>query len=69
MTAFAVLLPCLSDPRLGIFGIETDLARGGAGAGVDPLGQQLAVANGSALGFGIEDRLRAAGSDRRAATG
>ena len=43
---------------LGIGGVEADLARGGAGTGVDPLGQQAAGIDGGPLRFGIVDRLQ-----------
>ena len=53
-----VPLPCLCDPGLGLLGEELDPAGGGAGAGVDALGQQLAFGDRLALGLGIEDRLQ-----------
>ena len=56
--AVASGLPCLCDPVLGVVGEELDPAGGGAGAGVDALGQQLALGDGLALGLGIEDRLQ-----------
>ena len=42
-------------PRLGVGGVEHDLAGGGAGAGGEPLGQHPALAYGPALALGRED--------------
>src|SRR5205807_5266455 len=52
--AVRVLLAVPGHPRLGVVGKELDDARGRAGAGIDPLGDDLRLA----LGIGIEDRLQ-----------